>query len=155
VNAMTYESGEARQGLLETVAEAIDEIGFALASLGAAYEQLDEYSADKLEAELFGPTQTAYGRAKRAYAEFATRHGLTTRTFEPQEAGLPSTRAKGFVENAVEAAGTADSALAGLQDSEVWVEMGDQELRAGLAEVRDLIGGLRGRAREFLRTLGR
>lgn len=152
---MTYESGEARQELLETVAEAIDEIGFALASLGAAYEQLDDYSADKLEEGLFGPTQMAYGRAKRAYAGFATRHGLTTRAFEPQEPGLPSTRAKGFVENAVEAASAADNALAGLQDSEVWVEVGDQELRAGLAEVRELIGGLRGRAREFLRTLGR
>lgn len=152
---MTYESAEARREMLETMAEAIDEIGYALAELGAAYEQLDAQSADRLEEELFGPTQTAYGRAKRAYAGFAARHGLDARAFEPQEPGLPSTRAKGLVENAVEAATTADNALAGLQDSEAWVEVGDQELRAGLADVRELLGGLRARAREFLRTLGR
>ena len=35
------------------------------------------------------------------------------------------------------------------------VEVGDPELRAGLAEVRELVGDLRGRARELVRTLGR
>ena len=35
------------------------------------------------------------------------------------------------------------------------VEVGDRELRAGIAEVRELLGGLRGRARELVRTLGR
>jgi hypothetical protein len=35
------------------------------------------------------------------------------------------------------------------------VEVGDPELRAGLAEVRELLGGLRARARELVRTLGR
>jgi hypothetical protein len=32
---------------------------------------------------------------------------------------------------------------------------GDAELRAGLVEVRELLGDVRGRAREFVRTLGR
>jgi hypothetical protein len=35
------------------------------------------------------------------------------------------------------------------------VEVGDAELRAGLAEVRELLGEVPPRAREFVRTLGR
>ena len=35
------------------------------------------------------------------------------------------------------------------------VEVGDAELRAGLAEVRVLLGQLPGRARQFVRELGR
>jgi hypothetical protein len=35
------------------------------------------------------------------------------------------------------------------------VEVGDAELRAGLAEVRELVAGLGTRGREFLRTFGR
>jgi hypothetical protein len=41
------------------LAEAIDEIGLALASLSAAYERLDIATADTLEEELFGPAQRA------------------------------------------------------------------------------------------------
>lgn len=152
---MTYVSAEARQELLETVAEAIDEIGLALAALGAAYEQLDERNADRLEEELFRPVQMAYGRAKRTYAGFAERFGLDGRAFEPAAEGLPSTGVKGFLEGAVEAVGEADALLAELQDSMRPIEVGDAELRAGLAEVRELVGELRGRAREFVRTLGR
>jgi hypothetical protein len=73
----------------------------------------------------------------------------------PASAGLPSTGVKGFLDRAVEAVGEADSALAELQDSMMPVEVGDPELRAGLAQVRELIGDLRGRARQFARTLGR
>ena len=43
---MTYVAAEARQQLLDTVAEATDRIGFALAALGEAYEQLDGRAAD-------------------------------------------------------------------------------------------------------------
>ena len=35
------------------------------------------------------------------------------------------------------------------------VEVGDPELRAGLAEVREIVGGVSGQGREFLRTFGR
>ena len=35
------------------------------------------------------------------------------------------------------------------------IEAGDEELRAGLKGVREPLGGLPGRAREFLRGLGR
>ena len=45
--------------------------------------------------------------------------------------------------------------LAELQDSMRPVEVGDPELRKGLAEVRELLGDLRPRARELLRVLGR
>ena len=38
---MAYVSAEARQELLDTIADAIDELGVALAALGEAYEQLE------------------------------------------------------------------------------------------------------------------
>jgi hypothetical protein len=152
---MALTTVEARQQLLDMLGEATDELGFALASLGAAYEQLDEINADRLEEELFRPVQLAYGRAKRTHAEFAGRHGMTSRTFASQSTGVPSIGAKGFIDGAVEAAGEADRGLASLQDSPLLLEVGDVQLRAGLAEVRELVGGLGQRARELVRTLGR
>lgn len=152
---MAYTSAEARQELLESVAEAIDEIGFALASLGAAYEQLDEQTADTLEAQLFGPVQAAYGRLMRTHAESARRHQLTGVTFDPQAAGVASVGAKALIDQAIDAVARADGILAAVQDSPLLIEVGDVELRAGLTETRDLVGGLRGRAREIERTLGR
>lgn len=152
---MSFSTAEARQDLLDAIAEAIDELGFALASLGEAFEQLDEQTADSLEEDLFRPTQLAYGRAKRTHAEFAARHGLAARDFAPQSAGLPSRRAKGFIEDAMEGLSKADHALAGLQDSEMFVEVGDLELRSGASGVREQIADLPHRARELLRRLGR
>ena len=152
---MAYDTAQARQELLDDVAAATDDIGLALAAVGAAFEQLDDYNADKLEQELFRPIQMAYGRAQRTHNEFAERHGLPTRTFDAASAGLPSQGVKGFLERALEAVGEADSVLAELQDSMMPVEVGDPELRAGLAEVRELVGGLRVQTREFLRTFGR
>jgi hypothetical protein len=152
---MTYTTADGRQQLLDAIARAIEEIGTALASLGEAYELLDENSADKLEQELFRPVQAAYGRAQRSYAEFAGRHDLPSRTFAPAPAGAPSTGAKGFIDGAVDAAARADGELAALQDSMLPVEVGDVELRADLQAVRELLGHLRGRARELVRTLGR
>ncbi|MEA2404116.1 MAG: hypothetical protein QOE08_763 [Thermoleophilaceae bacterium] len=141
--------------MLDTVGEAIDEIAAALAALGGAYEQLGTVPADRLEEELFRPVQAAYGRAKRTHAGFAQRQGLPERTFSPAPQGLPSTGVRGFVDSAVESVADADSVLAELQDSMMPVEVGDPELRAGLAEVRELLGDVRARAREFVRTLGR
>jgi hypothetical protein len=152
---MAYTSAEARQQLLDTVAGATAQIGLALAFLGEAYERLDEHTADKLERELFLPVQMAYGRAQRTHAEFAARHGLPGRVFEPASPGAPSQGVRGLLDRTVEAVGKADSALAALQDSMLPVEVGDADLRAGLAEVRRLLGDLRGRARELVRTLGR
>ncbi len=152
---MSYIAGEARQDLLHTLGDAIDEIAVALAALGAAYEKLGTAPADRLEEELFRPVQAAYGRAKRTHAGFAQRHGLPDRTFIPANPGLPSTGIRGFIDNAVAAAAEADAELADLQDSMMPVEVGDAELRAGLAEARELLGDVRPRAREFVRTLGR
>lgn len=152
---MSYTNAEARQELLDAVAEAIDELSVALAALGAAYEQLDDQHADELEERLFRPVQVAYGRAKRTHAGFAERSGLPARTFEPANPGAPSTGAKGFVAEAVQATSAADALLSALQDSMRPVEVGDRELRAGLGEVRELLGSVSGRAREVVRTLGR
>jgi hypothetical protein len=152
---MPYTSAEARQELLEALAAAIDRIGFALAALGSAYEQLDEHNADRLETELFGPVQIAFGRAKTAYGQFAERHGVTGRAFDMQSPGLPSTGAKGFIDEAVDAVAEADSALSALQDSSLPTEVGDQALRAAIADVRERLDGVRRRARDIERTLGR
>jgi hypothetical protein len=152
---VTYVAGEARQELLDTLAESIDEIAVALAALGEAYEQLGTVPADRLEEALFRPVQAAYGRAKRTHSGFAERHGLPGRTFTPATPGRPSTGVRGFVDNAVDSVAEADAVLAELQDSMMPVEVGDAELRAGLAEVRELLDGVRAGAREFVRTLGR
>ena len=152
---MTYSTADARRQLLDQVAVAAEELGVALAALTEAYEQLDDATADRLEEQLFRPVQTAFGRIKRTHAEFAGRHGLPGRTFEPAMRGLPSQGVRGFVEGAVQAVGRADLTLGTLQDSMLPVEVGDAELRAGLSEVRRLVGDVPVRARGFVRVLGR
>ena len=69
--------------------------------------------------------------------------------------GVPSTGVKGFVADAVDAVAQADADLAELQDSMMPVEVGDAELRAGLADVRELLADVRARADGLLRTFGR
>lgn len=137
------------------IAGSIDQLGISLGMLEGAYELLDESSAETLESDLFRPVQRAYGRAKRTYAEFAERYELESRDFEQAPAGAPARGAKGLIDGAVSAASEADRQLAELQDSMLPVEVGDPELRAGLEQVRELVGGMPGRAREMLRTLGR
>ncbi len=152
---MTYVTAEARQELLDAVAVAIGAIGRSLASLTAAYELLDENAADRLETELFGPVQTAYGRAQRTHATFAVRYGLPTRTFAPAPAQTLTRSVAELLELAGEAAATADEELATLQDSLKPVEVGDPELRAGLSEVRRLLSTVPPRAQNLMRTVGR
>jgi hypothetical protein len=150
-----YTTAAARQQLLDTVAEAADKLGAAVSALSEAYELLDENTADAVEQALFRPTQMAYGRARRAHAAFAARHQLPGRTFESAIAGAPGHGARGFLDSAVASIGDADQLLATLQDSMLPVEVGDQELRADLEQIRSLIGGLGARARELERTRGR
>jgi hypothetical protein len=152
---MPYTDAETRQELLDALADATDELGRALASLGAAYEQLDERQGDALEAELFRAVQHSFGRAKRTHSEFARRHGLPERAFATPAPAAPSTGVKGFVEDAVEAVSRAETELVALQDSLMPIEVGDAELRAGLTEVRQLLDGVPERARGFLREFGR
>ncbi|HET6548125.1 MAG TPA: hypothetical protein VFG79_06715 [Solirubrobacter sp.] len=152
---MTYSSAEARQQLLDDLAEATDALGAALAALGAGYDLLDERSADRMEDELFGPVQKAYGRAQRTHADFAARYALPSRAFAQPSAGPASRDVRTFLQRAVEAVDEADERLVELQDSMMPVEVGDPELRAGLADVRELVADNRASAREFMRTLGR
>jgi hypothetical protein len=152
---VAYDATDARRDLLDTVAEATDRLGVAIAALGAAYEALDEQAGDRLEEDLFRPVQLAYGRARRTHAGFAERHGLPGRDFAPASAGRPSQGVRGFLEHAVEEIAAADEVLAELQDSMRPVEVGDAELRAGLAEVRALLAPLPDRAHDVLRTFGR
>src|SRR3954451_24544094 len=153
---MAYVTQEARQELLATIGEAVDELNGAIAALGAAYEQLDDAAADRLEEQLFRPVQVAYGRAQRTATGFAERHGLPApATDAPGSAGLPSQGVRGFVENALEGVEEADRILIELQDSMRPVEVGDAELRAGLADVRELLRQMPDRVQAFLRTFGR
>jgi hypothetical protein len=152
---MTYTTAQGRQQLLDTIAQATEELGVALAALGEAYEQLDENSGETLERELFRPVQVAYGRAQRTHAAFAGRHDLPSRAFAPASPGHPSQGVKGFLESAVDAVGRADGELATLQDSMLPIEVGDPELRAGLEDVRTLLGDVRTRAKQLVRLFGR
>lgn len=153
--AMSSATTNARQEMLGIVAGAVEEIAVALAALGEAYELLDDTTADRLEEQLFRPVVTAYGRLQRTHDGFAERHGLVGRTFAPATAGHPSQGVRGFLGVTVAALGRADSTLADLQDSLMPIEIGDEELRAGLSEVRRAIGELPGLARQFVRVLGR
>jgi hypothetical protein len=152
---MTYVTAEARQDLLDILARATDEIGVALGVLGEAYEQLDEQTGDRLEETLFKPVQAAYGRARRTHSEFAGRYDLPTRTFSPATATHGAAGVREEVDHAIEAAAEADDILAELQDSMMPVEVGDPELRAGLSEVRRMLGEVPGAGERFVRVLGR
>ena len=152
---MSYSAADARAQVLRDVAEAADQLALGLASLGEAYEALDEQTADHLEEELFRPVQASYGRLRRTHAEFADRFGLPGRTFEPSSGGLHSADPRVYVERAVEAIEQADQGIAELQDSMLPVEVGDRELREGLSEVREIIADLPARARRLMRAQGR
>jgi hypothetical protein len=151
---MAYNAAEARQDLLDTVAEAIDEIGSALGLLGEAYEMLDEHSADQLEEALFRPVQLAYARSQRTHAGFAARHGLPERVFSQGSQPAPM-RPREAIDDTIEIIEDADLRLSELQDSMLPVDVGDAELRAGLAEVRRLLSPLPEAARRLERVLGR
>jgi hypothetical protein len=152
---MAYVTAEAQRELLETVAEAVEQLASALASLGVAYELLDEHNADVLEAQLFRPVQVAYGRMKRTHDGFAGRVRQPGRTFGAGAPASASGGVRGLLDSAVDAVGEADLILSTLQDSMQPVEVGDAELRSGLAQVRELVGPLPTEARELVRTLGR
>jgi len=150
-----YTTADARQQLLDTLADATEQLGVALSSLSEAYEGLDEATAETLERELFRPVQIAYGRARRTHTGFAERHDLPARQFATAVPGAPARGARGFIDDAVRAVAAADGTLATLQDSMLPIEVGDPQLRAGLQDVRSRIGDLGARARELTRTLGR
>jgi hypothetical protein len=152
---MPYSTADARQHLLDDLASSVDELGVALAALGDAYERLDEQTADRMEADLFRPVQVTFARAQRVHGGFAERHGLPTRTFAPSAAGRAGQHGRSFLEAALEAVEEADQLLVEIQDSMMPVEVGDAELRAGLADLRERLTPLPERGAALLRTLGR
>ena len=152
---MAYTTAEGREQILSDFAVAIDQIADSLACLGDAYEQLDEQQADLLEEQLFRPVQSAYGRAKRTYAEFASRSRLRSRTFSDRASSGHIPPVTDLIERAADAAYDADQTIADLQDSMLPVEVGDKELRAGLSQVREILSTVPGRARGLVRTVGR
>jgi len=152
---VTVTTLEARTQIIDELGGATLQIAYSVACLGSAYELLDEATADRLEAELFRPVQRALGRAKRTTSEFAARYGLTAPQIESPSPGVPSQGVKAFVDHAVTAAAEASRRIAELQDSMLPIEAGDEQLRASLAEVRELVDQLATPARAFLNTLGR
>jgi hypothetical protein len=152
---MTYTAAEGRQQILDALALAADDVALALADLSEAYEQLDEHTGERLEEALFRPLQAAYGRIKSEHNAFAERTGLPGRDFAVSSQVAPSTPAKALIEKAADLSANAGEALGDLQDSMLPVEVGDAQLRAGLAEVRRLLAGLPPAARELVRTFGR
>ncbi len=152
---MPVSTAEARGRILTDLAGAIAQLEFGTACLGEAYELLDEATADRLEVTLFRPLQKAYGRAKRAQSGFAGRFGLEPKAHASASPGLASQGVKVFLSRAITAAGEGDRRIAELQDSMLPIEAGDPELRAGLAEVRELLDGLPAAGSAFLRTFGR
>lgn len=152
---MAYTIAEGRQQIFAALVGAAEELGVAVAELSEAYERLDDQAAERLEETVFGPAQLAYGRAKRTYREFAERSGSPGHDFQTPSQVAPSGSSRQLIERAVAALARADLELGELQDSMLPVEVGDAELRAGLAEVRTLSEQARPAARELVRTLGR
>ena len=152
---MAYTQTEGRQEILDALVVSIDEIGIALANVTAAYEQLDDGTADRLEQNVFGPIQKAYGMAKRTHAEFAARSGGEGRRFGAPVPPGASLKARELIQQAAQAALRADEALADLQSEQSLVEVGDVELRRGIGEVRAGLAAVPRQAAELLRTLGR
>jgi hypothetical protein len=152
---LAYTNLEGREGLLEALAESAEQVGAALEYLGAAHERLDDMNADRLEEQIFGSVQRAYAAARRAYSGFAGRHDLQSRSFDAPAVPPGSLKAAELIEMAANEAEGADEMLAGLQDDQALVEVGDVELRTGVAEVRQALSEVPGRARGLLRTLGR
>jgi hypothetical protein len=151
---MGYTTEEGRTQILEESAAAVDQLSIAMAALGEAYEHLDEQSGERMEERLFRPLQNGYGQLKRTYSQFAQRSGLPGRDFPAAPPPAPEDP-RASLEHAADAIQTADEMLAELQDTLLPVEVGDQELRAGLSGARSVIARLPEACDEFVRTLGR
>ncbi len=151
---MSYTNESGRRQILDDAATAADDLALALAVLGEAYDRLDDQSADRIEEIVFRPLQAAYGQLKRTHAEFAARYNLPGRTFDAADPGLPM-EVRAAIERVADATQSADDTIADLQDSLLPVEVGDEQLRAGLARTRTLIAPVPASCDDLVRTLGR
>jgi hypothetical protein len=151
---MSYSSAEGRRQVLDDLSRAVRILDEAVELLGEAYEALDEQTGARLEAGLFRPLQAAFGLAKRTHSEFGARYGIAPAPIERAPQPLP-TDPGDAIRRASEQIRAADETIGELQDSMLPVEVGDQELRAGLSHVRELIAPLPARASALVRTLGR
>jgi len=151
---VSYTNASGRQQILDDVADAADQLSLALAVLADAYEHLAEHAADRAEETVFRPLQAAYGQLKRTHSEFAGRYGLPGREFRTADPGLPGDP-RAQLGRVADAAAAADEILAELQDSLLPVEVGDEQLRAGLSGARTLIANVPAASDELVRTIGR
>jgi hypothetical protein len=152
---VAYSTAEARAEMLEDIGVTADELAAALASLSEAYEALDNDGADELERTVFAPVQAAYGRLRRTHTEFARRHRLPERAFPAGGPGPHTGDPRVYIERALDAADDAEQRLAELQDSMAPVDVGDPELRAGLAQTRTLLAEVPAGGQHLLRAFGR
>lgn len=151
---MSYTSESGRLQILEDTASAVAEIDVAIEQLGEAYDHLDEHLADVMESEVFRPLQGAYGQLRRTQSDFAARHELSTQA--PATPVLPPpSDPRAALEAAADAIESADRIISELQDSMLPVEVGDQELRAGLSEVRQLLDPLPAACDHLVSSVGR
>lgn len=151
---MSYDATAARKDLLAALVTAESHLTAAVEALGAAYDALDERTAERLETELFGPVMKAAGRVRRTAQEFAGRFGLEVPARQvPAPAGRRAVRE--LITRAADECAHADAELTALQDSGQAIEVGDAELRSGLSAVRLLLGPVPQHARSLLSTLGR
>ena len=108
---------EAQRDLLDAVASATDHLGRALASLGAAFEQLDENQGLRWRRSSSARFSWRTDAPRRTHARFAEAHGLPARKFVAPSPGLASIGARTFIDNAAVEVGQAENTLTTLQDS--------------------------------------
>jgi hypothetical protein len=152
---VSYSSEDARRQLVEDLGSAAAQLELALASLGEAYQEVDEATGERLETQLFRPVRSAYATARRTATGFAERHRLPAPEFDPAAAPAYSGDPRVHLQRALDATEGADRAIAEMQDSMLPVEVGDRELRDGLTRTRELISAVPGEGRQLLRMIGR
>lgn len=151
---MSYTNDSGRRQIVEDASAAVPAIAGAIAMLTEVYEQLDEPTADRLEATVFKPLQSGYGLLRRTLTDFAVRYGMRPPAFAASNAALP-TDPRTALERVADAAIDADAIIADLQDTLLPVEVGDAELRAGLSGVRTAIARVPGSCSDLIRVFGR